>query len=154
MTDQRQDWDHYFMEIAELVSTRSTCLRRKVGAVLVQDTQRDRGPRRRSLKGSGYNGAPAKIDSCMDIGECLMRDGNCIRAVHAEQNLMLQTDADERTGATVYVTDSPCWRCANLLANSGIREIVYRDVYERDIEMVRDLMAAAGIIFRQLKPAE
>jgi len=142
MNDPRLDWDHYFMGLAHFVATRSTCLRRHVGAVLVQQ---------RAVRGTGYNGAPAKIPSCIELGECLMRDGNCIRTNHAEQNLILQTDAAERAGATVYLTDAPCWRCANLLANSGIAEVVYDQAYARDAEAVSELLADAGIVCRKLK---
>jgi dCMP deaminase len=140
MKDPRPSWDSYFMGLARQAATRSTCLRRQVGAVLVQN---------RSHRGSGYNGAPAGIDSCLDLGECLMRDGHCIRAVHAELNLILQTDMREREGATVYVTDFPCWRCANFLANSGIAEIVYSRPYHRDVSEVQELMQRAGITLRR-----
>lgn len=80
-----------------------------------------------------------------------MRDGNCIRSNHAEQNLILQTDAAERQGASVYLTDAPCWRCAILLANSGISEIVYDQPYERDAEDVSNLLADSGIIYRRIR---
>lgn len=136
----RQSWDNYFMTLAFMAAERSTCTRRAVGAVLVQSKR---------VRGTGYNGAPAGIDSCLEVG-CLMRDGSCARTIHAEANLMLQTDAAERQGASVYCTDRPCFSCANLLANSGIKEIVYCRGYHRDEEEVAAMMAALSIVFRQL----
>lgn len=138
--DPRPSWDAYFMGLARAAASRSTCLRLQVGAILVQD---------RSHRGSGYNGAPAGITSCLEAGECLMRDGHCIRTIHAEVNLILQTDASERKGATVYVTHFPCWRCATMLANSGIAEIVYELPYHRDVQEVRELLHEAGVRLRR-----
>lgn len=128
------------MTLAFMAAERSTCPRRAVGAVLVQEKR---------VRGTGYNGAPAGIDSCLEVG-CLMRDGSCVRTIHAEANLMLQTDAAERAGASVYCTDRPCFNCANLLANSGISEIVYCRSYHRDEDEVRQMMVDLGITFRQL----
>src|SRR5690606_35483867 len=117
--------------IAYMASTRSQCARRHVGAVLVQG---------KKLLGTAYNGAPMGVPDCSEAG-CLIveelerkwEDGKetivsrerCIRTIHAEQNLLLFTDRQDREQSTVYVTDQPCWTCANMLANSGIKEIVY-----------------------------
>lgn len=141
------------MDIAYMASTRATCPRRKVGAVLVQD---------RKLMGSAYNGAPSGVTDCYE-GGCLLVDvleeteegivkkQHCIRTIHAEQNLILFTDRSQRIGATVYVTDEPCWTCANLLANSGIAEIVYHRPYPKDHEKVVRLLREKGIKFRRLE---
>jgi dCMP deaminase len=137
----RQGWDDYFMTLAFMAASRGTCPRRQVGAVLVQN---------KCVRGTGYNGSPAGTDSCLEDG-CLMRDGSCVRTIHAEANLMLQTDATERTEAAVYCTDRPCFSCANLLANAGIREIVYCRGYHRDEDLVLSLMEKKNIIFRQLE---
>ncbi|CAB3389270.1 deoxycytidylate deaminase [Kyrpidia spormannii] len=150
----RKSWDCYFMDIAYMAATRATCPRRQVGAVLVQD---------RKLMGSAYNGAPAGVTDCYE-GGCLLVDvyeknpageivqkQHCIRTIHAEQNLILFTDRAQRLGSTVYVTDSPCWTCANMLANSGIAEIVYHRPYEKDLEKVSRLLQEKGIGFRLLE---
>jgi dCMP deaminase len=138
--NKRQAWDDYFMEITHKVAGRSTCLRRKVGCVLVQG---------KALRGTGYNGAPSGVDSCIDLGECLMRNGSCIRCIHAEMNLILQTDNREREAAILYTTDRPCWNCANAIANSGIIEVIYDNEYHSDKEIVDQLFASKDIIIRR-----
>ena len=82
--------------------------------------------------------------------EKLIKKQRCIRTIHAEQNLLLFTDRNDREGSTVYVTDQPCWTCANMLANSGIVEIVYHRGYPKDSEKVTQLMQHKGIKFRRL----
>ncbi|OOC60463.1 deoxycytidylate deaminase [Paenibacillus ihbetae] len=154
-TDRRKDWDTYFMDIAYMVSTRSQCSRRHVGAVLVQG---------KKLLGTAYNGAPMGVPDCSEAGcmiaedyELVVQDGKetvvkkqrCIRTIHAEQNLLLFTDRIDREGSTVYVTDEPCWTCANMLANSGIVEVVFHRPYPKDTEKVSTMMTQKGILFRQ-----
>ncbi|MFD0586703.1 deoxycytidylate deaminase [Paenibacillus sp. GCM10027627] len=153
----RKDWDTYFMDIAYMVSTRSRCPRRHVGAVLVQG---------KKLLGTAYNGAPMGVQDCLEAGcmiseevevklvngeEQVLKKQRCIRTIHAEQNLLLFTDRTDREGSVVYVTDQPCWTCANMLANSGVKEIVFHRGYPKDNEKVRALMAHLGIEFRQLE---
>jgi dCMP deaminase len=148
----RKSWDHYFMDMAYMAATRATCPRRHVGAILVKD---------KKLLGSAYNGAPAGTadcyeDGCMMIGNFEQENGElvkkerCIRTIHAEQNLLLFTDRENRSGATVYVTDQPCWTCTNMLANSGIVEIVFHRPYKKDHDKVVQLLNTRGIHFRQL----
>jgi len=143
------------MDIAFMVSTRSRCPRRHVGAVLVQG---------KKLLGTAYNGAPMGVPDCSEAGCMIVEeyepspgDGapmvkkqRCIRTIHAEQNLLLFTDRIDREGSTVYVTDEPCWTCANMLANSGIKEIVYHRAYAKDHEKVSALMEQKGLLFRRL----
>lgn len=153
---RRKDWDTYFMDIAYMASTRSQCSRRRVGTVLVQG---------KKLLGSAYNGAPMGVPDCSEAGcmlveefELKVTDGHeemvkkqrCIRTIHAEQNLLLFTDRSDREGSTVYVTDEPCWTCANMLANSGVVEIVYHRPYPKDHDKVIEMMVTRGIRFRQL----
>ena len=153
---RRKDWDTYFMDIAFMASTRSQCSRRRVGAVLVQG---------KKLLGSAYNGAPMGVPDCSEAGcmlveefevklidgrEEMVKKQRCIRTIHAEQNLLLFTDRSDREGSTVYVTDQPCWTCANMLANSGVVEIVYHRPYPKDKEKVTEMMVTRGIRFRQL----
>lgn len=125
----RPTWDEYFMEIANLVKTRSTCLRRQVGAVIVKD---------KKILSTGYNGAPRGCAHCIDIG-CLReklgipsgeRHELC-RALHAEQNAIAQA-AEHGTSvkdATIYVTAQPCSLCAKILINAGITDIIYQGDY-------------------------
>jgi len=156
----RKDWDTYFMDIAYMASTRSQCLRRHVGAVLVQG---------KKLLGTAYNGAPSGVPDCSEAGcmlveeyevnvidgeERLIKKQRCVRTIHAEQNLLLFTDRRDREGSTVYVTDLPCWTCANMLANSGIAEIVYHRDYPKDRDKVHALMQSKGIAVRRLESYE
>lgn len=156
----RKDWDTYFMDIAYMVSTRSRCPRRHVGAVLVQG---------KKLLGTAYNGAPMGVPDCSEAGcmiseevelvkvdgvETIVKKQRCIRTIHAEQNLLLFTDRADREGSTVYVTDEPCWTCANMLANSGVVEIVYHRTYPKDTSKVHEMMRKKGIQFRQLQNYE
>ncbi|MBO9605217.1 MAG: CMP deaminase [Paenibacillaceae bacterium] len=156
----RKDWDTYFLDIAYMASTRSQCPRRHVGAVLVQG---------KKLLGTAYNGAPMGVPDCSEAGcmlaleyelqsddgeERMVKKERCIRTIHAEQNLLLFTDRSDREGSTVYVTDQPCWTCANMLANSGVAEIVYHRAYPKDQDKVEVLMQERGIVFRRLPAYE
>ena len=113
--------DEYFMLIAKLVGLRATCPRLRVGAVAVKDGY---------ILATGHNGAPRNMDHCIDVG-CLVVDGHCHRAVHAEQNViaMAARKGISLEGATLYVTHFPCDTCFKLLINAGIREIIYEDIY-------------------------
>ncbi|MUT66634.1 deaminase [Paenibacillus sp. NEAU-GSW1] len=157
---ERKDWDTYFMDIAYMVSTRSRCPRRHVGALLMQG---------KKLLGTAYNGAPMGVQDCSEAGcmiaeeweaklidgkEQIVKKQRCIRTIHAEQNLLLFTDPVNRDGSTVYVTDQPCWTCANMLANSGVKEIVFHRAYPKDGDKVTLLMKQKGIVFRGLKDYE
>jgi len=156
----RKNWDTYFLDMAYMASTRSQCSRRHVGAVLVQG---------KKLLGAAYNGAPMGVPDCSEAGcmlveevELVERSGTeqvvkkqrCIRTIHAEQNLLLFTDPKDRERSVVYVTDQPCWTCANMLANSGISEIVYHRPYPKDSDKVKALMEQKGIVFRRLEAYE
>jgi dCMP deaminase len=113
-------WNQYWLEMAQQVASRSTCPRLSVGAIAVKDNQ---------MKGSGFNGAVKGAPECDDIG-CDMDNGSCQRAVHAEQNLIIHTDIDERKNSKVYVTHNPCRTCSKLLVNSQINELHYLDYYK------------------------
>lgn len=127
----RCDVKSYFICIAGVVSTRSTCIHRQVGAVIVRDNH---------ILTTGYNGAPSGIVHCNEGGGCL-RDGvqsgtmheKC-RAVHAEQNAIIQASLHgvSISGATIYCTHQPCVLCAKMLINAGICKVVYRFVYPDD----------------------
>lgn len=119
----RKDWDHYFMDIARMVSERSTCERLHVGAVLVRD---------RRIKGTGYNGSPKGLPHCDEAG-CLMVNNHCVRTIHAEVNCLLEVAPEERQGATMYVTHTPCPECQKLIITCGITRVVFATEYTPSI---------------------
>lgn len=117
----RPDWNLYFMKFAEAASTRGTCKRLAVGAVIVVDKQ---------VVATGYNGSAPGQPHCLDVG-CDMEDGHCVRTIHAEMNAIAQ--AAKRgvriDGATVYCTAAPCWPCFRVLLNAGVKHFVYASAY-------------------------
>lgn len=141
--DERPTWDAYFLTIAEAVAQRSTCLRRKVGAVLVRD---------RRILVTGFNGAVRGQAHCLEVG-CDMQDGHCVRAVHAEMNAVVQAALHgvSTMGSTVYCTSQPCHGCTKVLVNAGVAEVVYRDPYEDPRSGT--LWEAAGVPLRRIVPA-
>ncbi len=116
----RPSWDEYFMELAKTVSTRATCRRRSVGAVIV---------RNRRILSTGYNGAPRGVPHCEEYGCDITQ--RCQLAAHAEQNAIAQAAANGVSceGATLYVTCQPCNACAKLIINSGIQRVVFEGDY-------------------------
>jgi len=131
----RPSWDEYFMGIVFEVAKRSTCLRAQVGAIIV------RGKR---ILTTGYNGAPAGLAHCTEVG-CLMRDGHCVRALHAEQNAIIQAAlyGVSVAGGVMYVTHQPCLICAKMIINAGIRRIVYGGEYPDELAV--QFLEAAGV---------
>ncbi len=144
----RPSWNDYFMGIADLVAGRATCIRRKVGAVLVKD---------RRILCSGYNGAPAGIPHCGETG-CLRRQLNVpsgvkhelCRGVHAEQNVIIQAayHGVAVAGATLYCTNQPCSICAKMLINAGISEIYFRDGYDDPLAL--DMFDRSGVTLTKI----
>ena len=129
----RIKWDDYFLEIAQVVAKRSTCLRRQVGAVLVKD---------KHILATGYNGAPKGLKHCSDTG-CMRQDipsgerHELCRAIHAEQNAIVQAARHgvKIDSCTLYCTLAPCSLCAKMLINAGVKRIVYADGYPDDRAM-------------------
>jgi dCMP deaminase len=124
------------MRMAELTAQRSTCLRRHVGAVIVQD---------KHVVATGYNGAPKGVAHCAEIGGCLRekmgipsgeRHELC-RALHAEQNAIIQaaTLAQSIEGASIYITHQPCIICAKMIINAGIKRIVVKEGYPDEMSV-------------------
>jgi dCMP deaminase len=128
------------MDIAFTVAQRSTCDRAHVGAVLVRE---------RRILTTGYNGAPAGLPHCDDVGH-LMVDGHCVRTLHAEQNAIIQgaLHGVSIQGATAYVTHQPCLTCAKMLINSGVTHIVYDGNYPD--ENSRQFLQMAGVTLQHL----
>lgn len=121
------------MAIATEVATRATCDRKLVGAVIVRD---------RSILATGYNGSIAGTPHCDEVGH-LMEDGHCVRTIHAENNAIIQAARNgvRIDSASIYVTASPCWNCFKMIANSGIKKIVFGEFYrdERIFAVAKDL---------------
>lgn len=144
----RPSWNAYFMGIADLVAGRATCIRRKVGAVLVKE---------RRILCSGYNGAPAGVAHCRETG-CLREQlavpsgvkHELCRGVHAEQNVIIQAafHGVAVAGATLYCTNQPCSICAKMLINAGIKEVYYRDGYDDPLAL--DMFDRAGVVLTKL----
>ncbi len=112
------------MNIAREVSSRSTCDRKHVGAVIVRE---------KTLLSTGYNGSIRGMPHCDDAGH-MMEEGHCVATIHAEMNAIIQAARNgvRIDGADLYVTASPCWNCFKALANAGIRAIYYGEFYRDD----------------------
>jgi dCMP deaminase len=138
--------DEYFMQVAQLVSQRSTCLRRPVGAIVVKNKR---------ILTTGYNGAPRNLRHCLEVGCIRDRMGvnsgerhELCRGVHAEQNAIIQSSVFGLSveGGTLYTTTFPCVLCSKLVINAGLVEIVYDVGYPDDLS--KELLAESGILLR------
>jgi dCMP deaminase len=146
--EQRPSWEEYFMDIAILVSKRSTCLRRAVGALIVKDKR---------ILATGYNGAPSGIRHCVEVN-CLRETLNIksgqrhelCRGIHAEQNAIIQAayHGAPIKDATLYCTNLPCSICTKMIINAGIKKIYYQEGYAD--ELSKDMLAEAKIEVIQL----
>lgn len=117
----RASWDRYFMDIADVVSSRSTCDRKHVGAVIVRD---------RTILSTGYNGSIRGMPHCDEAGH-MMDSGHCVATIHAEENAIIHAAKNGVgiDGGAVYVTASPCWSCFKSIANAGLKRVVYGEFY-------------------------
>ena len=131
---KRPSWDEYFIEIAKVVASRSTCLRRRYGAVIVKD---------KVIVSTGYNGAPRGSLNCVDVNKCKRRELNIpsgeryelCEAVHAEQNAIINGSPERMKDASIYIAGSeedgsaaegkPCLLCARMIRNAQIKEVIY-----------------------------
>lgn len=139
----RPGWDDYFLQLADLVATRSTCLRRQVGAVLVRNER---------IISTGYNGAPRGLKHCLDTG-CLREERQIpsghryelCRGVHAEQNAIINAAfyGIATQDSVIYSTNQPCIICARMIINAGIVTVVHRGNFEDTLAL--ELMEEAGI---------
>jgi dCMP deaminase len=149
MKAKRVDIDEYFMKMVHLVAERSTCLRRKVGAVIVKD---------KHVLSTGYNGAPKGLKHCAEVG-CVRKQlkippgerHELCRGVHAEQNAIIQAAffGVSVGGATLYTTYHPCGVCAKMLINAGIVEIVYEKGYVDDL--ARTVLSESRLKVRKIR---
>ena len=141
--EKRPSWQQYFMQMAFLASSRSTCLRRQVGAVLVKDNQ---------ILSTGYNGRPKGVRHCSEVG-CLREKNNVpsgqmhelCRGLHAEQNAIIQAglNGSSARGATLYCTHQPCSICAKMIINAEIQTVYVAEKYPD--ELAEKLLAEAGV---------
>lgn len=149
VSSKRPSWDEYFLEMAQLISKRSTCLRRRVGAVAVRDKR---------ILATGYNGAPSGLAHCIDIG-CIreklgipsgQRQELC-RGLHGEQNVIIQAVLHkvDLTGSTIYVTNQPCVTCSKMLISAGVKEIVISEGYPD--ELARKMLKEANVRIRKVR---
>lgn len=132
----RPDWDTYFMDIASVVASRSTCDRACVGAVIVRDKR---------ILTTGFNGSPTGQPHCDDVGHLLV-NGHCVRTIHAELNAIIQAALHgiSLKGSTCYVTHFPCHGCAKALANTGLDRLVYGEPYRIDPHALEVLTSAGA----------
>ncbi|MGC9795810.1 dCMP deaminase family protein [Fervidobacterium riparium] len=126
---ERESWDSYFKRLSKMIAERSTCVHRKVGALIVKDKR---------ILATGYNQPPSGFPHCDEIG-CIRDDLNIpsgknqeiCYGLHAEQNALMQAAkfGISTDGATIYVTHKPCSVCARLIVNAGIKRVVYIEGY-------------------------
>jgi dCMP deaminase len=147
---ERPSWEQYFMTITRQVAERSTCVRAKVGAVIVRD---------RSILATGYNGAPAGMPHCLDVGCAIYEsktpsgdlEENCFRTIHAEINAIAQAarNGTRIDGAGIYVTHTPCIHCFKTLVNTGIQRIFYERAYK--LHTLEELLQHTGVVLTQVE---
>ena len=147
-TDLRESWDHYFMKVAMLLRERSTCIHRKVGALIVKNNR---------ILATGYNQPPSRFPHCDEIG-CIRDDlkiesgehQEICYALHAEQNALMQAArfGISTDGATMYVTHKPCSICARLIINAGIKRVVYH--YDYPDPLTEFLFTMTGVVVERI----
>jgi dCMP deaminase len=149
----RPTWDQYFLTITRQVAERSTCLRAQVGAVIVRD---------KNILATGYNGSPAGLPHCLDVGCLIYRsttpsgevEENCFRCIHAEINAIAQA-AKNGAGirdAGIYITHTPCIHCFKVLINTGIKRIFYEKPYK--LHTIQELLGYTDVTLEQIPPVE
>ena len=152
MMSNRPTWDQYFMTITRQVAERSTCLRAKVGAVIVRD---------KNILATGYNGSPAGLPHCLDVG-CLdlpLADARAARSrrtasarIHAEINAIAQAAKNGAAirDADIYITHTPCIHCFKVLINTGIKRIFYEKPYK--LHTLEELLRYTDVTLEQVVP--
>lgn len=141
----RPDWDTYFMKLATLAASRSNCMKRRVGCVIVRESR---------VIATGYNGTPRHLTNCFNGGCPRCNDGDsknlhtCL-CLHAEENALLEAGRDRvGSNATLYCDTCPCLTCSVKIVQTGITEVVYSQSYSMDKESFK-VLKAAGIVVRQ-----
>lgn len=118
----RKSWDQYYLDLSDEVATRATCNRLQVGCVIVKDNR---------IVSTGYNGSIHGHPHCSDVG-CLLKEGRCIRTIHAEENAILHARRDDLKGSIAYVTHEPCEHCTKRLNQAGVARVVFRHAYNNE----------------------
>ena len=149
----RPSWDEYFMGIVKQVATRATCDRGKSGCIIVRDKQ---------ILTTGYVGSPKGVGHCDELGHQFQlvthEDGHtsqhCIRTTHAEQNAICQAAklGIALEGATLYCKMTPCYACAKMIINVGIRRVVCENDYH-SAELSKEIFSSAGVGLEIINPA-
>ena len=148
--ENRISKDDYFMKIAEVVSLRSTCIKRKVGAVLVKDSH---------ILSTGYNGAPAGLRHC-NPETCVRKNlksgekPELCRGVHAEINCIIQAaihGTSIKGETTIYSTIFPCMSCLKMLINAGINKLVYKEGYAMENKVKEELLEESNLIVHKFR---
>ena len=142
---QRPTWDEYFMEVVNAISKRATCSRGRSGCVIAKNNH---------ILVTGYVGSPIGLPHCDEVGHMLhdVVDENgkiskhCVRTIHAEQNAILQAALHgvSTEGATIYVKFVPCFVCAKMIINAGIKRVVSERRYHAD-ELTRKIFKEAQV---------
>jgi len=147
MTEEREhyrpSWDDYFMAMALLIAARGTCDRLYTGSILVKN---------RRIIASGYNGSPAGLQHCSDVGH-LLEEGHCVRTIHGEHNALLQAAVLAGTsteGSILYTKYSPCIHCTKYIISCGVKRVVVGKIY-RDPKAL-DMLKEAGVTVDHYKP--
>ena len=120
---------NYYLDIAQTVSERCTCLRRRYGAIIVKKD---------SIVSTGYNGAPRGRENCCDINFCIREKMNIphgeryelCRSIHAESNAIISASREEMDGAVLYMACTDCMMCRRMILNAGIETVIIRDTKE------------------------
>jgi dCMP deaminase len=149
---KRPSWDEYFMEITGVISKRSTCMKRRVGAIIVKDKR---------VLSTGYNGAPKGLAHCESVG-CIRKEMNIpsgqrhelCRGLHAEQNAIIQAawDGVGIKYSTLYCTHQPCVICVKMMINAGITRIVFEGDYPDDL--AANMLIESGLEICRLNEKE
>lgn len=132
----RPSWDDYFMAVAKIIATRSTCDRLHAGSVLVKNQR---------IISTGYNGSPPGQPHCDDVGH-LLEDGHCVRTIHGEHNALLQAAVQGGTttqNSTLYTKYSPCIHCTKYIIACGVKRVVIGKIYRNDQAV--EMLKAAGV---------
>ena len=147
---ERTTKENYYLDIAQVVAERGTCLRKKYGAIIVKND---------SIVSTGYVGAPRGRKNCCDMQFCLREQMNIprgeryelCRSVHAEQNAIVQAAklGISLDGGTLYCTHQPCVICAKMIINAGIKRVVYSEGYPDEFAL--QLFTEAGVSIEQLE---
>lgn len=138
---KRLNKNNYFMEMAILSSQRGTCLRMKVGCVLVYKNR---------IKSVGYNSSHPGTDHCEEVGCCLEK-GHCIRTLHAEEAAVLNLEKRFHSGLEAYITHEPCLHCHKILAAAGVGKIYYLNNYGEFSKKEGDIKRSLNCTLIQIK---